>query len=719
MWRMHAPPDARLTCVSNYSTVTYSGMLPGVLAGQYPPGRMQIDLVRLAASAGARLVLGQVHGLDRANGRLVIHDRPPLRFDLLSIGVGSVTSRDRDQIDNTALPIKPMQTFLARLNERLEALAPVAATRSLRIVVVGAGAGGVEIAFCLPARVHSVLPGARMELALIGAGDEVPQGACRSTQRLVRRELQNRDISLRLHHQVVAISDGRMTFSNGASAEADLVIWATGAEAPPWLAALGLATDERGFLRTRPTLQSVTDERIFAVGDCGTIDGHPLPKAGVYAVRQGPILWDNLQRALVGQPLKEYQPQRNFLKLINTGDGRAIGEYKGRAFRGRWCWRLKDRIDGRFMDMYQVYDPPMMRMAESTGSDKSPRCAGCGCKIGSSVLTRALARLDVPPHPDVALGLDQADDAALLRTADGATIAATVDFFTAPLDDPYLVGRIAALNAASDLFAMGAKPSAALAIVTLPVDSAEQQEELLFQMLAGALREFQGLGATIVGGHTTEGPQLSIGFTMLALSGVDPPRLKSDLRDGDAVVLTKPLGTGVLLAALMQAQCPAAAYEPLLASMLTSNETAARVADEFQLAAVTDVTGFGLAGHLLEMLRASQLAADLQLNALPLLPGARELLASDWQSTLAPANRTAEAEMDVPPAARTTPEYAAIFDPQTSGGLLLAVEGPRAVSLCERLREVGLAHATVVGIVKSTSRNQPRLTVTESPLRMS
>jgi selenide,water dikinase len=708
MWRMNPPPDARLTCVSNYSTVTYSGMLPGVLAGQYPRSRMQIDLVRLCASAGARLVIGQVHGLDRERRRLLVHDRPSIPFDVLSIGIGSVTSRNAELVDSTALSIKPMQTFLDRLDERLRSLAARAASRPLRIAIVGAGAGGVEIAFCLPAHVRSVLGGPEPEVALIGAHDDAPHGGATTTQRVVRRELHQRRIGLKLDHQVASMRDGQLLFDDGRTAEADLVIWATGAEAAGWLSALELATDERGFVLTRQTLQSVTDDAIFAVGDCGTIEGELLPKAGVYAVRQGPVLWSNIQRWLDGRSLVPFKPQLGFLKLLNTGDGQAIAEYKGRAFHGRWCWRLKDFIDRRFMDKYQAYAPPMMRMDESTEGITAPRCAGCGSKVGSSVLTRALNRLNIPAHPDVQLGLDQPDDAAILRCVDRTTVTATVDFFTAPLDDPYLVGRVAALNAASDLFAMGAKPSAALAMATLPLGSPAQQEELLFQLLSGSLRELIAMGATLVGGHTTEGLQLSLGFTMLAFRGANGTRAKNGLLPGDSLVLTKPLGTGVLLAALMQAQCPASAYESMLASMLTSNEEAARVADQFDLRAVTDVTGFGLAGHLLEMLRASDVGAELCLSRVPMLPGAETLLAQGWQSTLAPANRVAEQDMRVDTASRQTSRYAALFDPQTNGGLLLAVSASRAESLCESLQSGGLV-ARNVGHVTAVELDKPRL----------
>jgi len=154
----------------------------------------------------------------------------------------------------------------------------------------------------------------------------------------------------------VGIEGGRLALDAGLTVEADVILWATGAAAPPLLATLGLPTDARGFLLTAETLQSTSGAPIFAVGDTGTIAGSRTAKAGVYAVRQGPVLWENIQRMLTGEPLRRYTPQQGFLKLVNTGDGRAIGEWKGLSFEGAWCWWLKDYIDGRFMDKFQSTD---------------------------------------------------------------------------------------------------------------------------------------------------------------------------------------------------------------------------------------------------------------------------------------------------------------------------------------------------------------------------
>jgi selenide,water dikinase len=776
MWRMQPIPDARLTCVSNFPTVTYSGMLPGVLAGQYPPERMEIDLVRLCAAAGARLIIDEVSGLDVPQRRLLFADRTPVPFDVLSIGIGSIPQFNGVEVEaDFVLTIKPMQTFLARLTDRLKFIAThSAATRQgsaatsdapLRIAIVGGGAGGVEVAFCIPHHVRRILRDVPLQIALIHSGETLVPGAMPRTSRVVERELRCRGVELHLGRSVARVTDADFTLDDGRQLPADLVIWATGAAPPPLLAALDLPKDGRGFLLTRPTLQTTADAPIFIVGDTGTRHSNPTAKAGVYAVRQGPVLWENLHNQLVGRPLIPYEPQPNFLKLLNTGDGRAIGEYKGVTLHNAWLWRLKDRIDGRFMDKYQDYTPmmdavrrglhivrrgspdpaefadrrspgsvgrPAVRSvvrsgdrtttksgdrtkarAPTTGSPATGapmKCTGCGGKLGAQALSNALHRLDVPTNDHVLLGLGQPDDAAVLQFGGGRTVV-TTDFFVAPLDDPYLVGRIAALNAVSDAYAMGARPVAALTIATIPDGDVKQQEELLYQLLAGSQREFAPIGTALVGGHTIEGPQVTIGFTILAEPGGDVLCTKAALQPGDALILTRPLGTGSLLAAHARALCPAAVFPALLQTMLASNGPAAELAVELGVRAMTDVTGFGLAGHLLEMLRASHVAAVLDLGAIPLLPGASDLFARGIESTLAPSNRQTECDISCPDSLRTTPGYAALFDPQTNGGLLIGIANNLVESFTTRLAETGGMTAVPIGRVVEHDGAQPLMRI--------
>jgi selenide, water dikinase len=708
MWRMDALRDARLTCISDFPIATYSGMLPGTLAGLYSPERMQIDLVRLCAASGARLIRAEVTGLDLPHRQVLLRDRPPVPFDVLSVGIGSVPQLPPSgEADPMLLTIKPMQTFLERLDCRLAAIKQAAINRPWRIAVVGAGAGGVEIAFCLPSHLKRFDPGCRYELALIDAGPEILSGTDRGLIRLARRELDARGVELLLGHAVRDARDGQLMLADGGARPFDLAIWATGAVAPPLLGRLGLPTDEKGFLLTRPTLQTVADAPVFVVGDSGTSLQRPTPKAGVFAVRQGPVLWENLKRTLRREPPIEYAAQRGFLRLLASGDSRAILAYKGLSFHAAWCWKLKNYIDSRFMAKYQDYSLRMMA-DEGDREPASPmQCAGCGGKLAGAVLTRALERLAIPRTRQVLVGLDRADDAAIVELGGGA-VATTVDFFAPFADDPHLVGRVAALNAASDLFAVGSRPAAALAMLAVQAGPETQQERYVYELLAGAQREFEQMGATLVGGHTIESPRPIVGFSLIAAAD-DSPTLKGGLQVDDHLVLTKPLGSGILLAAHMRAECRAEWYVTLERVLLASNEHAARCAHDLRLAGITDITGFGLAGHLFEMLRASGVSAEIWLSELPLLPGARQLLAAGVESTLAPANRHVEARIDVDRETRAMAEYPILFDPQTSGGLLMGVARGDSDRLLQMLGQ-GASGAHVVGRVTAKS-DQPRLRV--------
>lgn len=714
MWKMQPIKDAGLVCVSNAFYSTYSGMMPGVLAGQYPSERMQIDLARLCSSAGARLIVGEVTGLEPAKQQLVFADRPALPFDVLSVGIGSIPSRGNIQFDDEApvLSIKPMQTFLSRLAERISAV-EATADRPLHVVVVGGGVGGVEICFCLPNYLQKQMTEPHYQISLIDGGGAIPKGAASRTSQIAQAQLESRGVQLHLKQRVARVSADRVHLVSGDKLDADIVLWATGAVAPALLNKFGLPLDERGFLRTDHTLRTTAGHPVFAVGDTGTIDDEHLAKAGVYAVRQGPVLLDNIENLLLSQPLENYRPQRRFLKLLNTADGQAIAEYGSRAFRGRWAWRLKDFIDSRFMDKYQDYSLAMMAPEEpDLEAELQMRCAGCGGKIGSTVLSQVLKRLDTESsinNENVLIGLNQPDDVAVVRSS-GDQLAVTTDFFSAPVDDPYTTGRMAALNSISDIYAAGATPTAALAMVTIPHGDRQVQEQLLFELLDGSLRVLREHDIALVGGHTIEGAQLTLGFTVLGHPNADAINAKADLNVGDQLILTKPLGSGILLAAQMQALCRGEWLESLLNVVVTSNRDAATVFQDNGVSALTDVTGFGLAGHLLEMLKSSAVAAELTLKDVSLLPGVAELISEGIESTLSPANRDAEQEIKVSEPNRRTPEYAALFDPQTCGGLLAGVANADVANALAAFQDAGI-DAAVIGQVTACDPNQRRITL--------
>lgn len=696
MWGMQPLADTALTCISDYPVATYSGMLPAVLAGQQSPEDMQIDLVKLCGSVGARLITDQVTTIDTDRRQIHFTERPPVPFDVLSIGLGSVPTVTGVQIEGASLlKIKPMQTFLDRLSTALQQISQRVSDREIRIVVAGSGAAGIEIAFCLPPfiRTHTA---SDFCLSVVTRSDDILPGAGTSLRSRVRNELSRRQINVNTSSTIVRVSHDGLELNDETRLSSDLVIWATGAAAPSVLADFNLPRDSRGFLATNDTLQSTSLAPVFAVGDTGTIMGTELPKAGVYAVRQGPILWQNIQRMLARRRLISYTPQKSFLKLLNTGDGRAIGEWKGFSFAGRWVMNLKHRIDSRFMAMYRVSSKMSNAMAEM-------QCRGCGCKLGGEVLESAL-------HAGRTATSEPLDDAAVIDIGEGRIVAST-DFFTSPVDDPYLAGRIAALHSASDVVAMGAEVRAALANVVVPEGPPRAQRQGLNDLLAGARREFQAMGADIVGGHTIVGTRWEIGFTVIGQPLSKSLLRKQDLQSGDQLYLTRPLGVGVLLAAHMRHQCHAADYMLLIKTMLQSQRKIAATATQLGLTAGTDITGFGLIGHLVEMLDSSRKSATLDLAQIPLLPGVAEALDAGIESTLAPANRYVECRIHAAPDCRSRPEYKVLFDPQTCGGLLLGVPADRTDEFEQASSAAGVGIAVRIGKVEETVAGSPLIQV--------
>ncbi len=348
-WATVPIPDCRLVCISKFPYATYSGMLPGTLSKQFDPQEMEIPLAPLVQRAGAELIEDEVVGLDGEAKTIHFANREPLTFDALSVGVGSMPAGWQDFDSPAMVPIKPMQTFVERLVTRLNACGPAP-----RCVIVGGGVAGVEVALCLQARLQQDPTITNASITIVTSGGEIAEGMTAASRSKLLKILARRSIHVRTQFRVAQVEGTVLTSDADQQQSADVMIWATGAAAPPVLSQLNLPTDERGFLTTTPLLQTTAELPIFAVGDSGTIRSDPAPKAGVYAVRQAPILWHNLNALLrnTGE-LKAYHPQQGFMKILNTGDGKALLEYKGISVYARWCWWLKCWIDKRFIRKYQ------------------------------------------------------------------------------------------------------------------------------------------------------------------------------------------------------------------------------------------------------------------------------------------------------------------------------------------------------------------------------
>ncbi|MCC8432571.1 selenide, water dikinase SelD [Reyranella aquatilis] len=702
---MKPMPGVRLTLIGRDIETPYSGMIPGFVAGTYTFDECHIDLARLCAWNGARLIHAEAVGLDRLNRQVLLKDRPPVSYDLVSLDVGSSPSMAAIAgAAEHATPVKPIAELGRRWLGFLERVKDWQG--ALDIAVIGGGAGGVELALAIDHRLRQVARGAQVSVTLATKGEILSGQAVAARQRM-RAIFGRRGVRLIEHTATTRIDADAVHLENGERLRADDAFVVTQASAAAWFAETGLSLDERGFFAVEPTLASSGDPSVFAAGDCASVTAHPRPKAGVFAVRHGPPLAENLRLALLGQPPRPFTPQRRYLSILGTGDGNAVATRGGFAIEGAWVWRWKDHIDRKWMRMYR--EPPaapMDRRARTAPPDPAladadarrlladigMRCGGCGAKVGAGVLDRVLARLGPSPGSSVAIGLDAPDDAAMIEVPPGQALVQSVDFFRTFIDDPFVFGEVAAVHALGDVWAMGARPHSALALAVVPAAAERLMEEDLFQMLAGARRVLDGAGCALIGGHSGEGPEAALGFSVNGLVVASRALRKGGLRPGDRLVLTKKLGTGVIFAAAMRGMARAAWIEAALASMRTPSGAAAQTLLDAGAHACTDVTGFGLAGHIAEMIRASgNVAVDIDLDALPALPGATELFAQGFASSLQPENLRARHLIDGMDRAASHSKLPLLFDPQTAGGLLAAL--PADAPISDDMTHVGTVRA--------------------------
>jgi selenide, water dikinase len=345
------PQDARVTLVGRDVETPYSGMIPGFVAGRYGFEECHIDLAKLCARSGVRLVHAEATGIDRAGRRVLLKDQPALGYDLLSIDVGSAPNVGAIAgAERWAIPVKP----IAELGRRwLEFSRRMETWRGpLNVMVIGGGAGGVELALAIDHRLREIAKAASLQVTL-ATKDEILAAQAEAARRKLRAIFRCRGIRLLEHAGAERIERGAVKLADGQWHQADAVFVVTEASAAPWFADTGLPLDEKGFIALDDTLASTGDPRIFAAGDCATVLAHRRPKAGVFAVRQGPPLADNLRRVLGGEPARPFVPQRRYLSILGTGDGRAVATRGDWAIEGRWVWWWKDHIDRKWMQMYR------------------------------------------------------------------------------------------------------------------------------------------------------------------------------------------------------------------------------------------------------------------------------------------------------------------------------------------------------------------------------
>ena len=724
MLAMNPIGGLRITLISDQTHSPYSGMIPGFLAGYYSYEECHFDLRRICEELGQRFIKAKIIGLDPHSKTVQLENRAEIRYDCAAINVGiqprSIAHLSADAAAKL-IPLKPISGFIAHWQRLIADLAAYRGDEPLRLAVVGAGASGVEIAIILKMLINQNRWNAEVSLIhrhefLVSAKDlRAQQRLAKTLEELNIKVFQNTEV-LEVHEKGLLLKD-----ANGQIHSEDFyrALIATKAAAPDWFKSSGLAVDQEGFVKVTEKLLVENTDALFAAGDCIHFSPSPLKKAGVYAVRQGMVLEHNIRAFFTRQSaLKTFHPKKHVLSLITIGERQAlVHQDDASILRWMWpslLWRVKDQIDRRFMQRFQAetfsakpehfsktMPAPKTTLVPADWQDNT--CGGCGSKLAASTLTQSLNKLAIPQHDLVLLGVNDGEDCALTRFSEQTLCLQTIDQFRSFISDPYVFGQIATQHALSDVYAMGGVAKTAQVGLTLQAATERIQQEDIFQVMSGVLDVLTQSGVSLVGGHTGEGSEFSISIAVQGEVAPDQVLRKRLAKPGNRLILTKPIGTGAIFAANMLAQANGKLVDEVLSSMLQSNKIAMEAIRGFDISGCTDITGFGVLGHAFEMMGKGDgaLGVKIDYQAIPLFAGVAELFNQGYFASIAPKNHASLAcllNADV-----TLQNFPALFDPQTSGGLLFSVPIEQTADCLTALHDSGVSRACVIGEVIGTN----------------
>lgn len=711
---MNPMPGLAITLISRDVVTPYSGSMPAFLTGQYSHDEMHIDLRPLAQFASARIIQAEISEIDMARKLIGIEGRPDIPFDILSLNIGSspAASLIKGAAEH-ALAVKPIDQFLSRWEAMRElAIERLEADKEFNLTIIGGGPASVELAFATNARLASDLGKKpddlqKLNINLVTADSSVLISHSKKVQDHTLTQLSARNIHVLTNSKVLKVTTGTIAIEDGTELQSEFTIFATGAAIPEWPFDAGLPRSRDGFIEVRPTLQTSSHEFVFASGDAATIIDEERPKSGVYAVRQGKILAENLRRFATSRRLKNYFPQRQALALLNQADGTAIASRGDLFFAGRIAWSLKHWIDSRFVEKFKVLPEMQPRLQLQAGlvdrdteeklRQHAMRCAGCGAKVSSNILSEVLQDLDIFERDEVLNPITGVEDASRIRLDDGRLLLQSIDYIKAFIDDPWVFTQIAVNHCLSDIYAMGHTPHSALAMVGIPHAEKRYARQQLKEIMQACSKTLKENNCSLLGGHTAETDTLEFGLCVNGFAPEDEVLNKSGGKPGEVLILTKALGTGSLLAADMRGKARHEWVQHAIQNMLISNRQAAEIIVAHGATACTDVTGFGLAGHLLEVLEASGCDCEVQLEQITALPGAIESIQSGIVSSLHADNSLAETAIHNAEQVAKHALYPLLFDPQTAGGLLLSLPEEKAESCLLELQNHGYGDATIIG----------------------
>ena len=662
----------RITLITNEIDTPYSGMIPGYIEGIYSWRDSHIDLYRLCLKLNVRFIHAEVERVSAHEKEIYFKDRPKIKFDVLSINTG-IQSNNRE-IKGAAkycLPVKPISKLANNFLNKI--------TNFKSIAFIGGGAGSVELALAIKKRFLNINQDIKITIITGKRGllSTFPQ----KTKLTSLKTLEKFKIDIIEYKRVLEVKPKQIILSDKSLLKIDKAILSTNSMTPKWLAKSDILLTKDNYILVNKSFQT-NYKYVFASGDVIDFNNQNLKKAGVFAVRSGKPLAINIRKFILGKKLVEYKFNKNYLALIGTSKRSAIATKYNLTFNSRFFFYLKKYIDQNFIKKFSdfrirkkftldalktdVLNIFMKHKEKITDENDIMQCKGCAAKVPLNALKQALPKdivstsedaVSVPGHPE---------------------LYQTVDMISSIITDPFLLGKIAANHSISDMVSVNSKITSAMMILQLPLSKTEINSRDLEQVLLGANEIFKTIDCPLIGGHTMIGKDKDpiIGFSILGQKQKEIKIVKNrrKIKTKDLLILTEKIGSGLIFAGINNYLIDSYFQIDVIKQMIKGNLNFGKISNQLNILSMTDITGFGLANHLLNLIKRDNSKTGLTIypNKIPLFQGVNECLNKDIKSSLFKSNYDI-AQKDIIYKRDKSKLDNILYDPQTVGGIAFII----------------------------------------------
>ena len=685
----------RITLISNEIDTPYSGMIPGFIEGIYNWRETHIDLYKLCFKLNIRFIHSEVLEISAINKEIILKQRPKIKFDVLSINTGIKSNNKTIKgALKYCVPVKPISKLSNNFLTEIK--------KNNNIAFIGGGPASVELALGLQKRFKNKK--SNFKISIITGKNGLLSSFPPKTRKVAKQTLQNTQINVIEKVEVIEVKKDKLLLSNKTKLKIDKSILSTNAMPPEWIKKSDIILNPDNFIIVNDKFQT-NYNYIFAAGDVVDFNNQNLSKSGVYAVRSGKPLSKSIRGFIQKKTPVPYKFNKNYLSIIGLSNGLAIATKYNFTFTSRFCFLLKKIIDQQFVkkfnnlsvkkysnfsDLLKIFYK--LKKTNTNIPSYRMQCRGCAAKVDFNALKNTLPKNIINTSEDA------------INIKDYPNLYQSVDMINSIVSDPYLLGKIAANHAISDVIAVNSKLISALMILQLPFSNTEINSRDLEQVTAGANDVFKLTGCSISGGHTMIGKDKDpvIGFSVMGeKKTIISNKIPNKLKINDILILTEKIGSGIIFSGINNDIIDSYYQIEVLNQMSEGNINFSRISDKLKTLSMTDITGFGLANHLLNLIKRDSGKTGLTIypDKIPLFNGVKEALSKKVRSSLFDKNfNTAQKDLVYNRDTKLIDEI--LYDPQTVGGLAFIIPREEKVNQIKILKENKI-NFTEIGFVNN------------------